>query len=561
MKLGAKLNLSFISVVILMLITTVVSLISLEKIHENLDETLFNRVPQVRLVDEIRVNLGMQGLYARSYIIEPTTENENNLKTYANALDDNLTELEKLIQSEQMRNSFNIISKNNDDFNVYMEELIKLVKQQKIDDATELVTGELQVANSAILAEAQEMLKYQSDKLDEVSTSTDESVNFARISSFALFIVAVIVGVLLIVLVRRMITRPLKTLMLGASEISKGDLTHDDIQVKSKDEIGQLANIFNEMKHNLRKIIGSVQNNAENLSAAAEELSASAEEVTATTDDITTQVAMAAELAQTSMRASAESAQVMDETAQGVQRIAEASQELHNASMDASSQALVGKEQLDKAKTQMNVINNSTISVNELVQKLAKQTAEIENITKAITDITDQTNLLALNASIEAARAGEHGKGFAVVADEVKKLAEQSKDSANSIAELTYEISSDTQAVEKAVENAIASVKDGVNIISVASTSFEQIVSSVNYMTEQIQEISATAEELSASAEEVSASVAEMANGASNAADGLTSIAAAMQEQAATMQEVSGVAVSLSDSAVSLQNEVKQFQV
>lgn len=270
---------------------------------------------------------------------------------------------------------------------------------------------------------------------------------------------------------------------------------------------------------------------------------------------------MAADIANHSSRASAESATAMDETAQGVQRIAEASQELHNASLDASSQATVGKDTLDKAQAQMIVINDSTVSVNELVQKLAQQTAEIENITRAITDITDQTNLLALNASIEAARAGEHGKGFAVVADEVKKLAEQSKASANSIVELTAEISSDTSAVEKAVANAIVSVKDGVNIITEAGQSFDQIVSSVNHMTEQIQEVSATAEQLSASAEEVSASISEIANGSITAADGLNSIAAAMQEQAATMQEVSGVAVTLSDSAVNLQSEVQQFRV
>lgn len=561
MKIGTKLNIAFITIIGLMLISTVVSFMNLSNIENKMDEALNNRLQQIKKVDDIRVNLAMQGLYARALIIDPTDANENNLRSYAEALDQNLVDLKELYSSQEMDDLHSTMIEYNDAFNKHMNELISVVNQGNSALADSIVTGSLQDANVGILTEANKMIEYQNEQLAIITEESEDSINLSKTVSLVMLVLSVTVAIFIIILVRNMITRPLGRLMIGATSIAKGDLTQENLNLTAADEIGQLGRIFDDMKQSLRSLIRGIQGNAEHLSAAAEELSASAEQVTATTDDMTNQVSASADMAQTASHASAESATAMDETAQGVQRIAEASQELHNASLDASSQANTGKGTLEKAKSQMDVINTSTVSVNELVQKLAQQTAEIENITKAITDITDQTNLLALNASIEAARAGEHGKGFAVVADEVKKLAEQSKESANSIVKLTSEISNDTLAVEKAVANAITSVKDGVSIITEAGESFEQIVSSVNHMTEQIQEVSATAEQLSASAEEVSASISEIANGASTTSDSLTSMAAAMQEQAATMQEVSGVAVTLTDSAVSLQNEVQQFKV
>jgi methyl-accepting chemotaxis protein len=561
MNVGFKLNLSFFVITFLLLVSTVISFINLNSIEEKSEEALDRRVVQIRYVDDIRVNLGMQGLYARALMLQPTEKNKTNLITYADKLDNDIMEIEKLVSSSEMKQYLKEMNVYNDDFNNLMEDVLVAVENNELEVATAIVTSDLQAANVGILEVATKMLEYQNEQLDIIKEETASAVSTSKTVSIIALVLSVVIAATLIIVVRNMITKPLGKVMKAANAISDSDLTQPDLQLTAKDEIGQLGRIFDEMKANLRSLIGNVQGNAEQLSAAAQQLSASTEEVTATTEDVTNQVTVAADMAAGSTRAASESALAMDETAQGVQRIAEASQTLHTASLDASHTATSGKDIIENAKQQMLVINDSTSTVNEVVQKLAQQTAEIESITKAITDITDQTNLLALNASIEAARAGEHGKGFAVVADEVKKLAEESKASAQSIVELTMEIQTDTSNVERAVSNALGSVQDGVQIITKAGQSFDDIVVAVDDMTTQIQEVSATAEQLSASAEEVSASIEEIASGANIAADGLSSIAAAMEEQSATMQEVSGVAVSLSNSATELQSEIQRFKV
>ena len=561
MKVGAKLNLAFYSIIIIMIISAVLTFLNLNTIEDRQEEALENRLTQIQLVEEIRANLAFQGLYARSLVLETTEANRQNVINYATMLDENILELEGLVRSSTMTELVQEIQRYNNEFNQSLDKILTALEEGNTTIALSHVTGSLDDANNSILNVANQMLDYQNKELDIIKEETASAVLTSKMVSIIAVIISVIIGIILVLFVKRTIVKPLNEVMSGAEYIAEGDLSQAEIPVRSKDEIGQLAKTFNMMKENLRNLINNVQGNAEQLSAAAQELSASTEEVTATTEDVTKQIESTSDAAQASSNASNESARAMEETAHGIQRIAEASQVLHTSSIGASDTANHGAEIIEQAKTQMSTINDSTTIVNELVQKLAKQTEEIESITKVITDITEQTNLLALNAAIEAARAGEHGKGFAVVADEVRKLAEDSKTSANSIVELTVEIQKDTVNVESAVSSALDSVKDGVNIISEAGSSFGLIVGAVESMTTQIQEISATAEELSASAEEVTASVNEIANGAEMASTSIDSIAAAMEEQSATMQQVSGVAVSLADSAAELQKEIQQFKV
>lgn len=223
--------------------------------------------------------------------------------------------------------------------------------------------------------------------------------------------------------------------------------------------------------------------------------------------------------------------------------------------------ASVEKQRVHDTEAQGHTLLQTMEQIQSQVGDLYTLNEEITNIAKLITGIADQTNLLALNASIEAARAGEHGKGFAVVADEVSKLAEQSKQSANAIKQLTADIQADTDNVARAVDHSLASVQDGVNIIGEARQSFETISNSISEMTAQIEDVSATSEQLSAGAQQVSASIQDISNGAAQSAQNIDVIVHAIEDQMTTMQQVTSVATDLSQSAQNLYDQIKMFKV
>ncbi|WP_342558654.1 methyl-accepting chemotaxis protein [Metasolibacillus sp. FSL K6-0083] len=561
MSIGKKLNLSFFSMVAILLLMAGINFFSVNNIETKTEEALERRVEQIRTVDNLRFNLAMEGVYGRAILLSGDQASFDLFEGYRQDFRGQLEHLESLVKSEDMKAYVNDIKAFNEIFNEGADEMIAAYKSGQLELAKQLVGTKMREANLGILAASDSAVAYQEEQLENIKQETQEAINLTKIVAVVALLISALIFSVLIIFVRKTITAPLRFIVDKVNIVASGDLTQDDIHMKVKDEVGQLAISFNTMKNNLSNLIKNIQQNSNDLSSSAMELTVSTEEISATSEDVAKRVEHASENATISATSSLESARAMEETAIGVQRIAEATQELNSSAIDASDAANHGGNIINQAKNQMSAIHSTTSIVNELVQKLSQQTVEINNITKVITDITDQTNLLALNAAIEAARAGEHGKGFAVVADEVRKLAEESKNSANSIVHLTTEIQADTLDVERAVTESLASVSDGVRIISEAGDSFTTIVQAVNHMTNQIEDISATSEQLSASSQEVTASVGEIANGAEGISASLEMIAAAMEQQSATMQQVNGVAIALNGNVQHLQVEIQKFKI
>ncbi|MCM3722833.1 methyl-accepting chemotaxis protein [Solibacillus isronensis] len=561
MNIGKKLFGSFGIVILILIFLSIFSVIKMTEIDEDYSYVIDGAVFNAMELSAIQNATSLQGLYIRSYVLRQDPTDIERLTTQRETIAEKIGEIEGLFRTAKMQEQLSILKEQQALYNGYVEEVIAYVDNEETDRAYNMLFEFAVPANRNIQQTINGMVDFQKEQMNTTSKETTESANIIKISLITIAVIGTLIAVALAIYITLSITRPLRRLTNTANVIANGDLREEDIHVKSKDEIRDLATAFNAMKANLASLISNVSLNVSSTTAASEQLASSTDEVSAASADIAKRVETVAEGGSNAAAIGNDCAVAMDETAQGVSRIAEAAQVLNSHAMDMQTIAGEGGHTLQTAEQQMSVIQQSSYETKEKIKQLSRQSAEIENITKVITDITDQTNLLALNAAIEAARAGEHGKGFAVVADEVRKLAEQSKSSASQIAGLTSTIQADTREVEESVNATAQNVDQGVIYLQNAQVSFNHIVGSITEMTSQIQEVSASSEQISASTEEVAASIAEMAHAANGAAGEIGIVLSAVEEQTATMQEINAVAQSLSVGAVGVQEQINEFKV
>lgn len=561
MSIKKKLFLSFGTILLILIGLSIYAIIAMTKIDNDYTFVLDDRVHKVVEASKIQNATSLQGVYIRSYVLRQDNSDLENLAAQQKIVNETIATLEPLFNTAQMQAEFQIIKEQQAHYTEHVEEIIRLVRNGRTDDAYTVLFEEAVPANRAILESITNIVDFQNEQMHTTSKETTETANFATTLLIVIALIGVILAAVLAVIITRGITIPLNRLTTAANIISTGDLREKDIEVNTKDEIKELADAFNTMKTNLYNLISNVSMNVSNSTAAAEQLAASTDEVTVVSKDITSRMETMVAGGEQAASIGNDCAIATDESAHGVGRIAEAAQALNSQAIDMQEMATEGSETLQTTEQQMVVIQQSSHETKEKIVQLSKQSAEIESITKVITDITDQTNLLALNAAIEAARAGEHGKGFAVVADEVRKLAEESKNSASKIVALTSNIQKDTKDVEESVNLTVQNVEQGVTYLHNVQTTFGNIFGSISDMTAQIQEVSASSEQLSASTEELAASVSEMAHTANTAAEQSNYVLGSVEEQNATMNEINSVAKSLSEGAMAVQEEINQFKI
>ncbi len=559
--INKKLLFGFSIVIFILIMIVGLSYYQINKVNDSYSDLLLDKSKKAVDIKDLQVAVKQEIVSMRGYLIlgdEQALQGYNRAREEYQKKYDDLLGRFKIQEAIEKLEGLDEIEKEYKQFSV---QVFKLKRENKYEEYTALVATHGLDIIKRFDEQAQGLSDFQNDLLEDGQKENTQKVNATITQNLVLGIIAVFIGIGIAVFMGRLISKPIIITSNIANRISSGDLTVDEIQVKNRDEIGDLADSFNQMAQNLRHLIEQVGFNSSQVAASAEELTASVEQTTQATNQIATSIQEVASGAESQNLKANESALAMKEMASGIQQVAQTTSSVAGLAHETNEEANNGNKSLHKVIEQMNTIDEVVNHSASVVESLGESSKEIGNIIDVITSIADQTNLLALNAAIEAARAGEHGKGFAVVADEVRKLAEQSKASADQITELIKRIQSDTIQAAEVMDKGTMEVKEGIVVVHKAEEGFNKIQELIEQITAQTQEASAASEEMAASVEQVNSSVEEIARITQLSASHSQNVASASEEQLASMEEIAASANLLSEMAENLQQHVSQFRV
>lgn len=560
-SISQKLLIGFSSVLLLLVTVTVISyfqFVNLEKTYTNL---INDRTSKLLKIKNMTIDLKSQQIALRNYIMQANKENED---AFTKAYEDyiNLSEDLKstvtssamkqyLLSSDQMMKQYYDFSKN----------VMSLTTQGNVGEISRLMESTAPQLIAEFEGIVESMEKHQQKAMDEGSAAAN--LQTAKVLRWISIIgtVSILVGLAIAIIIGRLISKPVQSVAQAAGRIAEGDLTGEPIKVRSRDEIGEMAEAFNVMSDNLRTLIHQVGDGAERVAASSEELTASTEQTVIANEQVATTMGEIAEGMDAQVRMVSEGFQTMNELAAGFRRVVENTTVVSEQASEASAQTISGSESIRSAVGQMNSIQNTVASLAGVIEELGKHSSDIVKMVDTISEIAAQTNLLSLNAAIEAARAGEHGRGFQVVATEVRKLSEQSAQSAGEIVKLVTSIEAGMSNAANSMSAVSSEVQAGIQLVNQAGDTFDEIRNAVSSVAGQTQEVSASIEQMNVGVAQINASMKSIMEVTENAAAGTEEVSATTEEQLSAMQEIASAAHDLSSMAEVLQQSAARFKV
>ena len=561
MNVKKKLFASFSAIVILSIIMGIFGIFSIRNINSHLDTLNSKTVPLMSLIAITSRDLSEYRRIQLGHVISTDPQKqadlEKELNTTEKDIDNNIEQYlkitsykDKVLQFQDYWNSYKQQSK----------ELIAISKQNDIHNSS-LYTDQTKESYDLAFNALDELRTINNQAANTNAERSNTVKDSAIMFSIIILIIMLTSSLIIAYKLSRYINNSLQIIQTALNKVRDGDFRITPRTFTKNDEFGALADSLANMRENVNKLLKDIHQSSETVASSSQELTASSDQSAQVTNNIAQSISDVAAMNEQQSDSVNTTFSAVKQISANIEEIASNANIASSNAEAASKEAGNGGDSIRTAISQMESIEKVVSESAAVVNELGENSKEIGMIVETITGIAEQTNLLALNAAIEAARAGDQGRGFAVVAEEVRKLAAESQEAAEKIANLIGTIQSQTENAVQAMNAGTSEVKKGSAIVKKSGIAFNHIIELNNGVAKQVKGIAQTTEEVAKASTNVTNAIQNVEQASKKVADQTQTVSAATEEQSASMEEIASASQNLAEIAQKLNEDINSFKV
>ncbi len=567
LKVGKKLSLLIVCSLIGLFAVGITGYYFLLSSSKSIDSMYNERLLSSEWLNESRIHA--RAISADIYKLMVTTDNSENSKLTKD-IDERATEFNNYMnQYKNLKlDSFEInkISEMENNLSKYRDgrkNVIDLAISNNNVDAYEYYEKNVNTYADAFLNNLVELGDHNRQLAEKINAENTKNFKLAIKIFLGIVIISSIIIISLGLMITKRITRRLNDFVIFIGALSEGDfsLKIKLENLKDKSEFGIVTTALDKMTKNIIELIKQLGNTAEQLVLSSEELTASADQSADASNLVATSVTTMANGTDEQLSFANDTTRIVRNMSERIHIVSENTKSVLILADKAKISANAGEEAVERVVNQMEIIEQKTNKTSTIINELEEKSVKIGKIIDTIASISEQTNLLALNAAIESARAGEVGKGFSVVAEEIRKLAEQSQTATKEITEIIDDVQNKTNSAVSVMNENAKEVDTGATVVTIAGTSFHEILQMIREISEEINEISKSVNDLTLGTKTSVNSVNNIQNISTRIADESQTISAAAEEQLASVEEIASSSKLLAQMSEDLRNIINQFKI